>query len=234
MSVAAAAPTSYDGRVVRPEGAPTLSDDQLRGIRRLRRASHIYVSILADPDGVQENLGRQYALAGSAAWEVAQARGRALTTRSVRLLNEELRQVTVAVPSFVALSSGSGPFPVTVANGLDVPVTVRLSVVPRNPALQIDPIDPLSLEPGQQRDVQVRAHADGSGLTPVRVQLATPDDRRFGPPSEIDVRATQIGLAIWIIMGIGLVVLVGAAAIRIIRRLRTPGALTPREEPRHP
>jgi hypothetical protein len=35
-------------------------------------------------------------------------------------------------------------------------------------------------------------------------------------------------------MGVGLVVLVGAAIIRIIRRLRSPGAFTPREEPRHP
>jgi Family of unknown function (DUF6049) len=235
--ISAAAPvvaTPYDGRVVRPPTSPNLSDDQLDAIRQLRRSSRTYLAILADTDGVEATLGRQFAISGSSAWETAPVRGKVLTRREVRLLNESLRQVTVAVPTFVALSSGSGPFPVTVSNGLDVPVTVRLSVRPRNPALQIDPIDELRLEPGQQRDVQVRAHADGSGLTPVRVQLTTPDDRPFGPRSEIDVRATQIGLAIWIVMGVGLVVLVGAAIIRIIRRLRSPGAFTPREEPRHP
>jgi hypothetical protein len=233
-AAATVVPTPYDGRVVRPETAPSLSDEQFDAIRQLRRSSRIYLAILAETDGVEGSFERQFAISGSSAWEVAPGRGQVLTKREVRLVQESLREVTVTAPTFVALSSGSGPFPVTVSNGLDVPVTVRLFVRPRNPALQIEPIDELRLEPGQQRDVQVRAHADGSGLTPVRVQLATPDERRFGPISEIDVRATQIGLAIWIVMGVGLVVLVGAAIIRIIRRLRSPGAFTPREEPRHP
>jgi hypothetical protein len=233
-AVADVVPVPYDGRVLRPETAPSLSEGQLSAIRQLRRNSQIYLAILADADGLDEAFTRPFAVSGSSAWEVAPRLGKVLTKREVRLLRESLRQVSVTVPTFVALSSGSGPFPVTVSNGLDVPVNVRLSVRPRNPALQIDPIDDLRLEPGQQRDVQVHAHADGSGLTPVRVQLATPNDQRFGPRSEIDVRATQIGLAIWIVMGVGLVVLIGAAIVRIIRRLRSPGAFTPREEPRHP
>jgi hypothetical protein len=235
LTVAAATvPTPYGGGVVRPEDVPTLTDDQLAAIRLLRRTGHIYLDILAESDGTEGGLERSFGISGSSSWAVSPGRGRALTIRETRLLSEQLRQVTVAVPTFVALSSGSGPFPVTVSNGLDVPVTVRLSVVPRNKALQIEPIDQLRLEPGQQRDVQVQAHADGSGLTPVRVWLATPGDQRFGRPSQFDVRATQIGLAIWIVMGVGLVVLVGAAVLRIVRRLRSPGALTPREEPRHP
>jgi hypothetical protein len=225
---------TYEGRIVRPDDAPGLTPEQIRAIRALRKSGRLYLDILNDRSETESVFSRQLAMSGSSAWEMLPARGRLATRRDVRVLKEQLAEVTVSVPTFVALSSGSGPFPVTVANSLDVGVTVRLSVVPRNPALRVDAIDQLRLEPGQQRDVQVRAHAEGSGLTSVRVQLATPKGRRFGPPSEIDVRATQIGLAIWIVMSIGLAVLVGAAILRIVRRLRTPGAFSPREEPRHP
>jgi hypothetical protein len=225
---------TYEGRIVRPDDAPGLTPEQIRAIRALRKSGRLYLDILNDKSETESVFSRQLAMSGSSAWEMLPARGRLATRRDVRVLKEQLAEVTVSVPTFVALSSGSGPFPVTVANSLDVGVTVRLSVVPRNPALRVDAIDQLRLEPGQQRDVQVRAHAEGSGLTSVRVQLATPKGRRFGPPSEIDVRATQIGLAIWIVMSIGLAVLVGAAILRIVRRLRTPGAFSPREEPRHP
>ncbi|MGH3505968.1 MAG: DUF6049 family protein, partial [Nocardioidaceae bacterium] len=228
------APIPYDGRIKRSDDAPALSSEQFMAIRALRKAGRVYLEILNDRSEAEDAFIRQFAMSGSAAWESQPSRGRRLTMRDARLFRRQLAEVTVGVPTFVALSSGSGPFPVTVANDLDVAVTVNLSVVPINPALRIDPIDQLRLEPGQQRDVQVRAHAEGSGLTAVRVRLATPEGRRFGPASEIDVRATQIGLAIWIVMGVGVVILVGAAMLRIIRRLRSPGAFSPREEPRHP
>jgi hypothetical protein len=100
----------------------------------------------------------------------------------------------------------------------------------RNPALRIDPIDDLVLEPGQSRDIEVTTRSDSSGLTPVRVRLTTVDGKVFGAPWEFDVRATQIGVAIWVVMGVGGAILVGTVAFRLVARIRTTG-LHPREKP---
>jgi hypothetical protein len=226
-------PVAYDGRVTPGPGAPGFTSQQIDLVRSLRYQSRVVTDIVSDPEAAAPGLDRQLALSGSSSWVDRAGMGKVLTGREVRLRKQELARVTVVAPTFVTLSSGSGPFPVTVTNGLDVPITVSLSVIPRNPALVIDPVGELALEPGQSRDVQVEAHSEGSGLTVVRIRLSTIDGRRFGEPWELDVRATQIGLAIWIVMGVGLVILVGAAIFRIVRRIRSPGAFSPREEPMH-
>ena len=85
-------------------------------------------------------------------------------------------------------------------------------------------------EPGQRRDIEATARTDGSGLTTVRIQLTTTSHRPVGRPWSFDIRSTQIGLAIWIVMGIGGAILFGAAARRIYVRIRS-GAMQTREEP---
>jgi Family of unknown function (DUF6049) len=107
-----------------------------------------------------------------------------------------------------------------VTNGLHVPIRVGVKVHPLNPALQVNSIDSLALAAGQRRDVQVVSHARGSGLTQVRVRLATPNHRLFGARWSFNVRATQFGVVIWIFMGAGGAVLFGAAGLRIYRRIR--------------
>jgi hypothetical protein len=51
---------------------------------------------------------------------------------------------------------------------------------------------------------------------------------RFGKGWRFDVRATQIGLVIWVVMGAGGTVLFVAAGYRIVNRLR--GGQTPRRQ----
>ncbi|MDQ3484015.1 MAG: DUF6049 family protein, partial [Actinomycetota bacterium] len=121
-------------------------------------------------------------------------------------------------------------FPLTITNGLTESVTLRVNVRAKNPALRIDPIEELVLEPGQSRDIEVTTRSDSSGLTPVRVRLSTVDGRTFSAPWEFDVRATQIGVAIWVVMAVGGAILVGTVAFRLVRRIRTHG-LHPREKP---
>ncbi|MGH3447451.1 MAG: DUF6049 family protein, partial [Nocardioidaceae bacterium] len=155
--------------------------------------------------------------------------GTALVRRQAADAAEAISKVTVSGPPFVAMSSDSGKFPITLRNGLDSPVTVRLVVTPENPALKIRPIDPIKLAPGQRRDVKVFSHAESSGLTTVHARLATIKGQAFGEGWQFDVRATQIGMVIWVVMGVGAVVLFGAAGYRIISRVR--GSRRTREEP---
>lgn len=213
-------PTPYAGPVEATGPAPPLSTDVLSAIASLRDNGRIFTGMLSDNEKAAADFNEQLGLAGSSAWRWRPTAGEAMIRQHASRLAKQIAKVTVTGPTFVALSSRSGPFPLTVTNGLKVPITVRLDVEPQNPALRIDPIDAVELEAGQRRDVQVTSRTDGSGLTQVRVRLATPDDRHFGSPWNFNVRATQFGLVIWIVMGVGAAILFGAAFIRIYSRIR--------------
>lgn len=222
--------TRYDG-AVRPAPGPALAlaASMLSAVRELSLAGGNLASILSPSEIAERAFLRAFAMAGSAQWTTAPRLGATLVGRLAAADRAALAKVTVTGPPFVAMSSDSGRFPLTVTNGLDKPVSVRLAVVPDNPALSIAPLPTQVLPAGQRRDVRVVSTADGSGVTSVRARLATLAGRQFGTAWRFDVRATQIGLVIWVVMAIGGIVLFSAAGYRIVNRLR--GHDTPRRQP---
>ncbi|HSS68591.1 MAG TPA: DUF6049 family protein [Nocardioidaceae bacterium] len=216
-------PVSYVGPIQPAEPRPAMTAGLENAIQRLRDSGRVYTALLTDGRDAATSFEQQLAQSGSSAWLWQPKRGEAITRRAARAMTSEIRQVTLTGPEFVALSSEAGRFPLTVSNGLDVSVTVNVSVVPRNPALHIDPIDPVVLDPGQRQLIEVRTRASGSGVTAVEARLATREHREFGNSWNFDVRATRIGVAIWILLGVLMAGLFGGAAIRIVRRFRTGG-----------
>jgi hypothetical protein len=214
---------SYIGPIQPVDPRPEMTSGLEAAIKRLRDSGRVYTALLTDGQAAATAFERQLAAAGSSVWLWQPKRGEAITRRAARSMSSQIRNVTVTGPEFVALSSEAGRFPLTVTNGLDVSVTVKVSVVPRNPALRIDPIDPIVLDPGQNQLIEVRTRSSGSGVTSVRARLATTSDREFGKSWVFDVRATRIGVAIWILLGVLMAVLFGGAAVRIVRRIRAGG-----------
>lgn len=221
--------TPYRGRV-RPGATefPALSPDVIEAIHDLRLSSGSLAAIVSPAVVAERDFQRVFAMSGSAQWRVSAETGVRLISKAATAARERLAKVTITGPPFVAMSSNSGRFPLTVTNGLARTITLRISVVSQDPALTIAPVDPIQLTPGQQRDVQVVTTAAGSGVTSVRARLATTDGTRFGTPWKFDVRSTQIGLVIWIVMGVGGTILFGAAGYRIVNRIR--GNETPRRQ----
>lgn len=162
---------------------------------------------------------RNLAIAGSDQWRHAVARGEDLARLDAASASRRLTQVTISGPSLVALSSDSGRFPLTVTNRLGVPITVSIEADSTH-ALTIRPVTRLKLQPNQRRDIEMFGSARGSTVSSVRVRLATVNGRRFGQEWEFSVRTTQFGLVIWVLMGIGFAILVGTAALRVVRRVR--------------
>lgn len=220
----------YAGRVHLSGGQPGMPQAVLVAAARLRDNGRTLVGLLTESRAATTELNRQLGLAGSSFWQWRSRRAELVIRRKVREAAEQISRVTVTGPTFVALSSESGRFPLTITNDLDVSVTVEIVVTPQNPALKIEPIDEMELDPGQRRDIDVLSRADGSGLTPVRVRLSTVEGRRFGAPWDFNVRATQIGVAIWTVMGVGVAVLFVASGLRIVRRIRT-SSFKPRQQP---
>lgn len=215
-------PLSYTGRV-RVDGrvdSESLSKGLLDVTARLLRAAKTAAELRTEPADAVALYNETLALAGSSHWRDLPALGEALVAAQARAALADISAVTVTGPSFVALSSDSGGFPLTITNGTTAPVTVRVTVIPEDPGLKISPIDDVELEPGQKRDIEVTSHSTGSGLTDVTVRLTTTSGRPLRATWDMSIRATQIGLVIWIVMGVGAVILVGASGYRIFRRVQ--------------
>lgn len=223
-------PVPYQGPIEPSRTQASPPSELVSAVRRLRQQGTTITDLLTDKVAATDSFEQRLASAGTSQWVTRSKLRLALIRRSARLASEALSQVTVTGPTFVALSSESGRFPLTVTNGLDTAITVAIRVRPDNPALRIDPLEPLQLEPQDSVDIEVRTSSDRSGVTAVRVRLTTVRDRAFGEPYEFDVRATQIGAAIWVVIAVGSGIVLVAAAVQITRRIRTTG-LTPREKP---
>ena len=220
----------YAGPIKMPFIVRPLGPDVLNAILQLRRRGRTFTDLLSDQDKAAPVFDETLASSGTSLWRADLATRVSMTDRTAEQAMNQTAKVRVSGPTFVALSSASGRFPLTVTNGLPVPVTVQVVAHAENPAVTIDPIPQLSLQPGQRRDIEATAHSTGSGLTGVRVRLVTTTHRPVGSPWTFDVRSTQIGTAIWVVMGIGAAILFGAAARRIYQRVRE-GRLHTREEP---
>ena len=220
----------YNGPIRMPRVVAGLSPSVLDSVAELRNKGRVYTELLTDQDRAIRRFDQMLAESATSLWRNDSIARVVVNDRAARQAGHRASRVSVTGPTFLALSSESGRFPLTVSNGLPDAVTVQVVVRADNPAVRVDPIDELSLEPGQRRDIEATARTDGSGLTTVRIQLTTTSHRPVGRPWSFDIRSTQIGLAIWIVMGIGGAILFGAAARRIYVRIRS-GAMQTREEP---
>jgi hypothetical protein len=210
----------YTGPIRPGPDSVDLAPVVLTAIRSFHESGAPLAAILRPARPAISSYEHSLAMAGSYEWRAFPLLGQALIHRQTGLAARQLAKVTVTGPPFVAMSSTTGRFPLTVTNGLDQDISLHLAVMPEDPALNISPLGDIAVPAGERRDIQIVSTAEGSGVTSVRARLATPEDVPFGRPWRFDVRATQIGLVIWVVMGVGGVILFGAAGFRIVNRVR--------------
>ena len=189
-------------------------------VRRLRRTSRTVDDLLANPDSSTVRSDQAFGLATSAAWRVDRPTGREIATSFVNTNRDMIQSIHLETPNFVTLSSASGRFPISITNGLDAPVTVDLSVTARDPRMTVAPIRPVTLQRDQRVTVTVLTNSRGVGITTLTSRMLTQSGQPFGPVATFQVRTTQIGTLVWVIMGVGAAVLFIAAGRRIVRRVR--------------
>ena len=78
----------------------------------------------------------------------------------------------------------------------------------------------MTLEPNERRSVRIGVRSSGIGIHRVVLQPTTDTGLPVGHPAVLNVRSSSVGLVLWVIMAGGSVVLFGAIAIRIVRRVR--------------
>ena len=149
------------------------------------------------------------------------------TQDSVTWVQRQLRLISVSAADRVILSSNSGSFSVTITNGLDESVSVRLRTA-SSPPMDIADVGRLDLGPNASTTVLLRASTDKLGVHDVTLSLTDPEGDAVGPTVGVPVRAAQVSRVIWLIMGVAAGLLLLAIVLRLIRRIRGGG--TPRDD----
>jgi Family of unknown function (DUF6049) len=196
-------------------GAPLLDT-----IRKLRRTTRTVTNLLADQTEIRAETDKAFGLAASSAWRAEGQTGRRVAEDFLAANRSRIRGIDLETPDFVTLSSSSGRFPLSVTNRLDEAVTIRLQVRARDPRMTVEPIGPVTLQRDQRVTVSVVTNSRGVGITTLTAHMRTQEGKPFGKRASFQVRTTQIGAVVWVIMGLGATVLFVAAGRRIVRRVR--------------
>jgi hypothetical protein len=149
---------------------------------------------------------------------------RSLTaTRSTTAwLEDKLASVSVSAPRRVILSSDNGRFSVTITNGLDENVSVRLRTT-SSPPMDITNPGRLDLGPNASTTVLLRAATKKLGVHSVTISLVDAQGNALGSHDTVPVRAAQVSRVIWLIMGLAAGLLLLAIVLRLVRRIRGGG-----------
>lgn len=130
-----------------------------------------------------------------------------------------LGRVEVDAPPSVTLSGESGDFSLQVTNDLPEPVVVRLRAL-TDGGLDITGPDSVEVPAEAGTSVRLTAATDRLGVSDVEVEVVDSRGRPLGASDQMPLRSVQIGNVIWLIMGVGAALLLGAIVLRLVRRVR--------------
>ncbi len=143
---------------------------------------------------------------------------RAELDRANRWIGAQLGSITVDAPPAVTLSSTSGGFSATIENDLEHPVRVRVEAV-ADSSLTIEGSEAIDVPAGGRASVPLEAATDRLGVHNVELIVTDEDGTPLGSTDTLPIRPTNVSSVIWVILGIGVVLLFGAIFVRLIRRV---------------
>ncbi|MEO7588168.1 MAG: DUF6049 family protein [Arachnia sp.] len=125
-------------------------------------------------------------------------------------------KITISAASQFVMGSRTNDFPVSITNGLDVPVTLRLVFDSESPQrISVPATDYKTLEPGENLTIILTPQASSNGVVTVHGHMETRGGARFGAPVVIDITATELGRVGWIIIIVSGAVVLGGTVWRI-------------------
>lgn len=130
-----------------------------------------------------------------------------------------LAQVGLSAPSFVILSSESGPFSLTVRNGLEQPIAFKVRA-DSNGEVAISAPETVELDAKSSRTLTLTARAENLGVHRVNLVATTLDGTPVGAGEEINIRSNAVSKVIWVVLAVGVGILFVAISIRLVRRVR--------------
>lgn len=135
-------------------------------------------------------------------------------------------KVTISAASQFVMASRSNTFPVTITNGLDIPVTLRMVFDSDSPQrIRVPATEFVTIEGGEQSVITLTPEATSNSVVNIEGSMETRGGSRFGNTVDIEITATQLGRVGWIIVIVSGAVVLGGTVwrIRTVRSERIEG-----------
>jgi len=216
----AAPAASLPAKQVSPDELPA---DYLADVKKVSNGAALFTDLLFHPSAqVVSSLQEAVAATASSAWRPpGLAGGYLATTKLNDYLAYSETQVKIVSSKKILLAGASGQTPVSVRNGLKVPVQVRVTAVaPAGSQIRLElPADPQTVQGGKTTTVGMTVHAATIGTTTVQLQLVTQN----GSPmtwtgQSLSVEVTRFGRFLLLIIGGALGILVLTTVYRLRRK----------------
>jgi hypothetical protein len=201
-----------------PAGQPQLGPRVYSTARSLLDGGSILQSVLTDNHTLRKRLFED--VAGNASYAAQLEPYLALSRMRVTegWVHDNLDRIALAAPVSVTLASTSGRFSAIVSNDLDVPVTVKVRAV-SDTGLRITGGEKVKVAPHGRSPVLLNASTDERGVHTVTLELTNAAGRPLGASDSFPMRAEQVSRLIWVIIGVGVVLLFAAIVVRLTRRI---------------
>ena len=195
-----------------------LSRGLLGEARHVEQQAGLLTSVEQNPSPLLKNAA---AAIESSAWRgggSAAKQGATLARQISAYLTQQSGKLTVFVVPRVTLGGLKGTVPVSISNGLNYAVNVKLQADPSGGITVRGPPHVVTVPPGQQDIVKISVAATTVGSTALRLRLLTPQGAPFSAAATVTIQATHYGTLALVIMAAALGVLVLTAVARGLRR----------------
>jgi len=205
-----------------------LSESYLDQLTTVETNLSLFKDLLYQPSAQQlDSLDAALATSESSAWRGRGSYGGWLAmTLFGHYLSDSEHKVQMVVSRKILLAGQSGDTPVSVVNGLDVPVQVQVAAsTPTGSQLRVGASGkPFEVPAGGSNTVHLRVTSTTIGTATVQLQLATQNGSPLGwTAKSLSVEVTRFGRLLLIVIGCALGILVLTSAYRL-RRKRLAGA----------
>ena len=187
---------------------------------QLASRANLLAGVLTLPTLVQQQASDETLLSLSVGHR-ADADAAADTIRAAtEFISDQLATVTVEAPESATLSSETGQFGADVVNGLDQPVTVRITARTDGELDVEEPDEAIQLGAGKRFRIRPDVTAHRPGIHQVRLVVADTAGTPIGSSTTLQIRAAQVSGVIWLLLGGGALLLFSTIAVRLVRRIR--------------
>lgn len=183
-----------------------------------------FTTVLEDPDVLLSPTRIRLLRALGAGLDDVQSREAVTTLHENNLTN--LGAVAIVPSSTIQLLSANADLPFAVRNDLPWPATVRLTVSPSDPRLEVQRVTEQVVPANSSTRIRVPVEARvGSGEVNLRLALSSPAGVEVGDPQSVRVavRAEWETIGLTLFGGLA-IVLIGLGVVRTVRRKRREGA----------
>ena len=223
--------TSWTTELSTGQAAGPLTTSMTGPLASVQTAVASYSSLVADPKATAAQMDQTQVAILSQSWSDDTAATQYATAVG-QWLTSILDDVTLSAAPDVTLTSRTSSFPVTVSNGLSVPVYIRITAqsVPddSSPAtLTIPATEVVTVKPADKLSLTVTPTVVREGDADIVLQLTTQDGLAFNPPVTVHVHANISAWMGWIVVGSAFVLFVVGTVLRVKTKsahLRRPHA----------